>query len=371
MKIIVAPDSFKNALRAPAVADAVIQAWHSIRPDDTMIALPMSDGGEGLCDALTIAAGGRYLEISTFDALMRPRTGRVGIAGDTAVLESAEANGIEWLARNELNPLKTTTYGVGVMLKELIFTHHCRKIIVGIGGSATVDGGAGMLQALGCRFYDSAGSELAPGIGGGDLKKIIRMERAALSGLLDGVEIVAACDVNNILCGENGSAAVFGPQKGATPEMVKILDDNLKYFAALHNDSGMCAGDGAAGGLGFALRTIGGRIESGAKLVMKDSGFFEKLSGADLVITGEGCSDDQTACGKLCAEIAIAAKSHGVPTVLVSGALKGDCADLEKLFAGCFSISRGVCTLDEALASTRENLEKAARALAAYANVFR
>lgn len=366
MKIIVAPDSFKNALRAPAVADAVVRAWHSVRPDDTMIALPMSDGGEGLCDALTLAAGGRYLEISTYDALMRPRTGRAGIAGDTAILESAEANGIEWLTRNELNPLKATTYGVGVMLKELICTHHCRKIIVGIGGSATVDGGAGMLQALGCRFYDSAGTELAPGIGGGDLKKIVRMDRSMLTGLISGTEIVVACDVNNILCGENGSAAVFGPQKGATPEMVKILDANLEYFASLHEDSGSCAGDGAAGGLGFALRTLGGRMESGAKLVMKESGFYEQLSGADLVITGEGCSDNQTACGKLCSEIAIAAKSRGVPTVLVSGALKGDCADLEKLFSGCFSISRGVCTLDEALASTRENLEKTASALAAF-----
>ena len=371
MKIIVAVDSFKNALRAKFAAQAVSDGWLAVRPQDEVIKLPMSDGGEGLCDALTLAGQGRFLEIPTVDAFMRPRSGRAGIVDGCAILESAEANGIELLRADELDPLKASTFGVGIMLKELLTTHKCRKVIIGIGGSATVDGGAGMLQALGCRFFDASGAELPPGIGGGDLKKIVRMERAALSGLLDGVEIVVACDVNNILCGENGSAAVFGPQKGATPEMVKILDDNLKYFAALHNDSGMCSGDGAAGGLGFALRTIGSRMESGAKLVMKESGFFEKLSGTDLVITGEGCSDDQTACGKLCSEIAIAAKERGVPTVLLSGALKGGCADLEKLFAGCFSISRGVCTLDDALKNTGDNLKKAAGALAAYANAFR
>lgn len=367
MKIIIAPDSFKNALRAPQVAAAIADGWNAVRPEDELIQLPMSDGGEGLCDALTLAGNGRFLEIAAVDPLMRPENGRVGIVGDTAILESAEANGIELLKNNELDPLHATTYGVGLMLRELISLHRCRKIIVGIGGSATVDGGAGMLQALGCRFYDSAGNELPPGIGGGDLGKIVRIDTSDLPEVLAETGIVVACDVNNILCGENGSAPVFGPQKGATAEMVKILDENLRHFAALWEDDGTCAGDGAAGGLGFALRKLGGRMESGAKLVMNESGFYEQLSGADLVITGEGCSDDQTACGKLCSEIALAAKSCGVPTVLLSGALKGDCAELEKLFAGCFSISRGVCTLDEALKCTGANLKKSASALALYA----
>ena len=367
MKIIIAPDSFKNALRAPQVSAAIADGWSAVRPEDELVQMPMSDGGEGLCDALTLAGNGRFLEIAAVDPLMRPKSGRVGMIGNTAVLESAEANGIELLERNELAPLETTTYGVGLMLKELITLHRCRKIIVGIGGSATVDGGAGMLQALGCRFYDSAGEELLPGIGGGDLGKIVRMDLTALPDAISETEIVVACDVNNVLCGENGSAPVFAPQKGATAEMVKILDENLRHFAALWEDDGMYAGDGAAGGLGFALRKLGGRMESGAKLVMKESGFYEQLSSADLVITGEGCSDDQTACGKLCSEIAAAAKSSGVPTVLLSGALKGDCAELEKLFAGCFSISRGVCTLDEALKCTAVNLKKSASALALYA----
>ena len=363
MKIIVAPDSFKNALRAGEVAAAVIAGWKSVRPEDTLIAIPMSDGGEGLCDALTSSADGRFLEIPTVDSLMRPRLGRAGIAGDFAVLESAEANGIELLSRNELDPLKATTYGVGLMLKELL--RQCRKIIIGIGGSATVDGGAGMLQALGGRFYDSAGRELPQGIGGGDLAKIARMDRSGLPEELNSAEIIVACDVNNCLCGKTGSAAVFGPQKGATPEMVEILDANLKHFAALWGDDGLGAGDGAAGGLGFALRQLGGKMESGAKLVMRETHFLDQLSGADLVITGEGCSDNQTACGKLCSSIALAAADAGVPTVLLSGALKGDCTELEKLFSGCFSISRGVCTLDEALENTGENLKKSAASLAA------
>ncbi len=369
MKIIAAPDSFKNALRAGDVAAAVIAGWKSIRPEDTLISMPMSDGGEGLCDALTAAGNGRFLEIPTMDPLMRPRSGRAGIAGEFAVLESAEANGIELLGRHELDPLKTTTYGVGVMLKELLTRHGCRKIIIGIGGSATVDGGAGMLQALGCRFYDSAGRELPQGIGGGDLGRIARMDRSTLPGELQLAEIIVACDVNNILCGEKGSAAVFGPQKGATPAMVEILDANLKHFAVLWDDDGMCAGDGAAGGLGFALRQLGGKMESGAELVMRETGFYDQLSGADLVITGEGCSDNQTACGKLCSSIALAAAAAGVPTVLLSGALKGDCSELEKLFSGCFSISRGVCTLDEALKNTGENLKRAAASFAAFVSI--
>lgn len=366
MKIIIAPDSFKNALRAGEVAAALERGWHSVRKGDTLLKLPMSDGGEGLCDSLTFAGKGRFLEIPTCDALMRPRTGRAGITGQTAILESAEANGIELLAASELNPLKTTTFGVGLMLKELITRYHCREVITGIGGSATVDGGIGMLQALGGRFFRPDGSCIENGAGGGALAEVARADFSGMLPELGETEIIVACDVNNVLCGEQGSAAVFGPQKGATGETVRILDANLKHFASLWNDAGECAGDGAAGGLGFALRRLGGKMESGAKLVMRETGFYSHLAGTDLVITGEGCSDNQTACGKLCSTIALAARGAGVPTVLVSGALRGDCSELEKLFAGCFSISRGVCTLDEALKNTGMNLERMAAALAAF-----
>ena len=368
MKIVIAPDSFKNALRASAVAEALAAGWAQVRPQDETVLLPMSDGGEGLCDALAGSLKGKFVEIPVHDALMRERVAKAVVSGETAVIESAEANGIEHLEKSELAPLETTTFGVGELFLSLLKKYHCRNFIIGIGGSATVDGGVGMLQALGYRFFDADGELIPSGAGGGALAKIVRICDKEVEPGLKAAKIKVACDVTNVLCGKNGSAAVFGPQKGATPEMVDILDENLRHFAKLWNDDGNAPGDGAAGGLGFALRQLGGEMVSGAELVMRETRFVEQLSNADLVITGEGCSDDQTACGKLCSSIALAAEAAGVPAVLISGALKGDCAELEKLFAGCFSISRGVCTLEEALNETRENLKKSARALAAFAS---
>lgn len=370
MKIIAAPDSYKNALRASSVACAMARGWQQVRPQDEVVLLPMSDGGEGLCDALCTALNGTKVGITVHDSLMRLREGIAVTAGDTAVVESAEANGIELLDRSELSPLKTTTYGVGELIKVLIEKYHCRNFIVGIGGSATVDGGIGMLQALGYRFYRSNGELIAPGAGGGVLNEICRMDGREAEALLSDVKIRVACDVTNILCGSSGSAAVFGPQKGASEEDVKVLDANLAHFARIWNDPGCAPGDGAAGGLGFALRMLGATMVKGAQLVMEHTGFFSALAGADLVLTGEGCSDDQTVCGKLCSEIARAAKKHNVPTVLISGALRGDCRELEKLFAGCFSVSTGVCTLDEALAASEENIVRITRNLAAFAGAF-
>ena len=301
MKIIVAPDSFKNALRAAGVARALAAGWKQVRAQDEVICLPMSDGGEGLCDALCAALDGKFADIAVHDSLMRPRIGRAVVAGDPAVIESAEANGIELLKRCELAPLETTTFGVGEIFRTLLQKYHCRNFIIGIGGSATVDGGVGMLQALGFRFLRADGSALPPGAGGGALKEIVKIDDSGAEPLLKGVQIKVACDVNNVLCGSNGSAEVFAPQKGASPETVKILDGNLHHFAGVWGDPGEFPGDGAAGGLGFALRMLGGNMESGAKIVMRETGFADALAGADLVITGEGCSDDQTACGKLCA----------------------------------------------------------------------
>ena len=368
MKIVIAPDSFKNALRASEVARALSEGWKSVRPQDETVLLPMSDGGEGLCDALANSLGGTFVESPVHDALMRECLAKAVISGETAVVESAEANGIERLLQSELSPLETTTFGVGELLRTLLKKYRCRNFIIGIGGSATVDGGVGMLQALGYRFFDAGNQEIPPGAGGGALDKIVRICDKEVEPELKAAKIKVACDVTNVLCGKNGSAAVFGPQKGATPEMVEILDRNLKHFAQLFGDDGVSAGDGAAGGLGFALRQLGGEMVSGAELVMRETHFADILADADLVITGEGCSDDQTACGKLCSAIALAARKNAVPTMLVSGALRGDCVELEKLFAGCFSISRGVCTLEEALKDTENNLKKCARALAAFAS---
>lgn len=356
MKIVIAPDSYKGAMRAESVAQNLAEGWRRIRPQDELLLIPLSDGGEGMAGALAAAKGGKFLTIPTFDALMRPIEAKVVLLENIAVLESAEANGIERLSRDELNPMAATTWGVGVMISKLLDAG-CRDFLIGIGGSATVDGGAGMLQALGMELLDVRGNILPPGCGGGDLRHIAGVNVEKLDPRLGECRIKVACDVTNPLCGENGSAAVFGPQKGATAEMVKSLDENLAHWAELFNSAGVSSGDGAAGGLGFALREIlHGELVSGAQTVMEYSGFADALTGADLVITGEGCSDEQTAFGKLCSCVAEKAAEYQVPTVLVSGALRGDTTVLEKRFQGCFSISPGAVSLDEAIAGTRNNL---------------
>ena len=359
MKVIIAPDSYKGALRAPEVAAAFAAGWRSVAPADEIICLPLSDGGEGMMTALCSALGGKIITLPAHDALNRPISARVVIAGEVAVVESAEANGIELLDHCELDPLTATTYGVGELLRQLL-DRGIRRFLIGIGGSATVDCGAGMLQALGAQFYDAYGNILPSGAGGGVLREVAALQLTALDPRLTECEINVACDVTNPLCGVSGAAQVFGPQKGATPEMVISLDNNLRHFAALAGDDGTCPGDGAAGGLGFALRKfLHAQMASGAELVMQYSGFEAALTGADLVVTGEGCSDEQTACGKLCACVAHAAHAHKVPVILFSGALRGQTAKLAALFDGCFSIASGPGELSEAIAATAENLRRA------------
>ena len=371
MKIIIAPDSFKGALSAEKAAGAFADGWRQVRGEaDEVITLPLSDGGEGMAAALCAACGGKYVTLQAHDALRREISVRAVVAGDLAIVESAAANGIELLKNDELNPFAATTFGVGEMLQQL-YDAGFRKYLIGIGGSATVDGGAGMLQALGLRIADRDGNILPDGIGGGTLNCA-----AAVTGL-DALEkwhrcrIQIACDVTNVLCGENGSARVFGPQKGARGDMVDALDGNLRHWAELLGDPGMFPSDGAAGGLGFALRhVLHAEMVSGAELVMRYSGFYDLLDGADLVITGEGCSDAQSICGKLCCCVANAAQKQKVPVMLFSGALKGDTSELEKLFDGCFSIAAGPGTLADAIAATEANLRRAGANVARIAGRF-
>ena len=367
MTVTLAFDSFKGSLRSDEVADAFAQGLCSVLPGLYIKKVYIADGGEGTAEALIRNLNGEFVHAQVCDPLGRRITARYGIVEKdrTAVIEMAAASGLTLLSAKERNPLSTHTFGTGQLIADAL-GKGCQNFFIGIGGSATVDGGVGMLQALGYRFWRADGSIVPDGAGGGVLNKIVRIDGSCADPLLKNIQIKVASDVNNVLCGEHGSAAVFGPQKGATPEMVKILDENLRHFAGLFEENGDVPGDGAAGGLGFALRMIGGQIESGAKIVMRETGFAAALDGADLVITGEGCSDDQTACGKLCAAIALEAKAAGVSTVLVSGALRGDCTELEKLFAGCFSISRGVSTLEDALKDTAVNLEKCTASLAAF-----
>ena len=376
MKIVVAPDSFKGALRSPEVAAALAAGWKSVRESDDVVEIPLADGGEGTAEALRLATGGERVTVPAHDALMRPICSKYSIlgGGDTVVMEMATAAGIELLTREELDPCAATTYGAGEVLLAAL-KRGAKKIVIGIGGSATVDGGAGFLQALGVKYFDASGEIIPPGIGGGSLGRIARIDASALAETLKG-ELVVACDVTNPLLGDKGTVAVFGPQKGVTPELKKPMEDNIRHWSEVVMASGLAdrcdaPGDGAAGGLGFAMRAVlKAEVRSGAGLVLDLSGFDAAARGAVLVVTGEGCSDEQTAYGKLCAVVAERAEAALVPTVLCAGALRGDTSALEKRFDGVFSIAAGPGTLDAAIAATRENLRRAGANLARLSSAF-
>ena len=376
MKIVIAPDSFKGALRSPGVAAALAAGWREIRPGDEVIEIPLADGGEGTAEALRLGTGGIKVTVPAHDALMRPINAEYSILGDgkTFVFEMATASGIELVSREELDPLHATTFGAGEVLLAALRAG-AKAVVVGIGGSATVDGGAGFLQALGVRYYDADGRLLPDGIGGGGLDRIARVDASALKPVV-ACDITVACDVTNPLLGGHGTVAIFGPQKGVTPESAPRLEQNLRHWFEVLKKSGLAdvcdaPGDGAAGGLGFAMRAVlKATIRSGAGLVIGLSGFDEAVCGATLVITGEGCSDVQTVYGKLCAVVAERAAAQKTPTVLCAGALRGDTAELEKRFSGVFSIASGPGTLENAMATTSENLRRAGANLAALASVF-
>ena len=373
MKIVIAPDSFKHALRSPAVAAALAAGWRERRPGDLVIELPLADGGEGTCEALMAALNGKRRAVEVSDPLGRRCRAEFGLApaAGLAVAEMAAASGIELLAPDELNPLAASSYGFGELIRSMLDTRMPR-LLLGIGGSATVDGGIGMLQALGARFFDRNGAELPPKCGGGALIRVAAADFSGLDDRLAQTEIEVACDVINPLTGPHGAAAVFGPQKGASPAEVMELDSGLRNWAAVIAGAlDGAPGDGAAGGVGFALRTIGqARMASGAALVAECAGLGEHLAEADLLITGEGCSDDQTLDGKLCATVAEIAAANGVPAVLCSGALRSAPERFDHIFAAAFSIAAGPGSLDEALAATAGNLRRAGRNLAGLAGVF-
>ena len=276
----------------------------------------------------------------------------------------ASASGLE-LTGGRLDPMRATTRGTGELFRHLLDLG-VRDFVIGIGGSATVDGGAGMLQALGVKLFDRTGTLLPPGAGGGTLPEVAQVDGSGLDPRLAKSRIRIASDVNNPLCGARGAAPVFGPQKGASPEEVKQLDAALAHWAALWHDDGTAPGDGAAGGLGFALRKVlGGKMESGAELMLELVEFDRKAAGADFILTGEGRSDDQSLAGKLPGAVARHARKLGIPAILVSGALGPGSEELEKEFAACFSIAAGPGPLPEALGAAPRNLTRIGRAIGA------
>lgn len=358
MKILVAPDSFKGSLSSKEVLKAISEGIR--RAIDAEIeGLPIADGGEGTVDALITSLGGKIIDVDVLGPLGNVVKGYFGVLNDgTAVIEMAASSGLNLVPNDMRNPLITTTYGVGQLIKEAL-DKGCRKFIIGLGGSATNDGGAGMIQALGVKLLDEDGKDIP--YGGGNLHKLKKVDISSIDKRVYESIFIVASDVTNPLCGENGASYVYGPQKGATPEMVEILDDNLRHYASvvketLGKDFLDVPGAGAAGGLGFSLMAfLNAKIRSGIDIVMEASNIDEKIKSCDIIITGEGNTDFQTAYGKAPAGIARIAKKYGKPVVILSGGLGKNYKDLYDIgVTSMFSIVDRPMTLQEAMINAKK-----------------
>ena len=369
MHILVAPDSYKGSLSALEVANAMEKGILSVFPETKVTKVPIADGGEGTTDALVTATGGRLMRTKVMGPLEDTVEARWGILGDglTAVIEMAAASGLPLISKTQYNPLITTTYGTGQLIKAAL-DEGIRKLIIGIGGSATNDGGAGMASALGVKFLDEFNHELPNG--GASLNKLAKLDLSELDSRLKETTILVACDVDNPLCGLSGASAVYGPQKGATPAMVDELDQALNHYAHLaklitNKDVAEYPGAGAAGGLGAGLMFFtSAELRPGIQIVLEAADFEEKVKQADLVITGEGRTDFQTAYGKAPVGVAKLAQKYNVPTLCLSGGLGPGCEDvLEQGIAGLMSIVPEPMSLVECLASAEELVYKSSARL--------
>jgi len=355
MKIVVAPDSFKGNMRSTRICEIIRDAILSEVPSAEVLTFPMADGGEGTVDAVVTAVGGTVHPLEVCGPMGEPVDARYGVLPDgSAVMEMASASGIELVPTDQLDPMKATTYGTGQLMRHLLEEGH-RSIVMGIGGSATVDGGTGMAQALGWRFMDSKNHELTAR-GGAMLAEIAAFDGSNRMSALQTATIRIACDVINPLTGPNGAAHVFGPQKGATPIMVEQLDAGLSNLLKI-SDLSEAPGDGAAGGLGFGLRAFcNAEIVPGARLIAETVGLPASLEGADLLITGEGRTDGQTSSGKLCSVLSAMARERGVRTLLLSGGLHGALEPFFEHFDYAFSISTGATSLQQCIEQSPADL---------------
>ena len=369
MKVVIAPDSYKGCLSALEVAKAMERGVLSVFPSAEVRKIPIADGGEGTVAALVTATNGQLRQTEVTDPLGNKIIAHWGVLGDgrTAVIEMAAASGLPLVPKEKRDPRVTTTYGTGELIKAAL-AEGLAKIIIGIGGSATNDGGTGMARALGVRFLDAAGQEVAAG--GGSLAEICQIDTTGLDPRLKNTEIVVACDVDNPLCGTRGASAVFGPQKGATPEMVQQLDAGLAKYAscarqATGRDVAEKAGAGAAGGLGAGLMFFTpAQLKPGVEIVLDAVGFSDIVRDADFVITGEGRTDFQTAFGKAPVGVAKVAKTHGAPVFCISGGL-GDGAEdvLAQGIDAVMSICDRPLSLEECMAAGAQLIEPAAARL--------
>ena len=367
MNIIIAPDSFKGSCTAREAAEYIRLGVSEVYPTAEFTLLPIADGGEGTVDSLVAATGGALVAVDTFDPLGRSITASYGLLPDgTAVVETAAASGLTLLAPQERDALRASTYGTGVLIRAAL-KRGARRIILGLGGSATTDGGMGLARALGIRFLDADGKELSDG--GAELARLARIDASQLMPEALETEFILACDVKNVLCGEQGAAYVFAPQKGADAQQVRLLDSALSNYARVlssqfHSDAALQPGSGAAGGIGCVFMAFFNcAVRPGIDLVLDTVGFDLLVQRADLVITGEGRLDAQSAFGKVPCGVATRTKAaKNIPVVALGGAI-GDGADalyscgVDALVS---AVSR-VTTLDEAMRGVKENIISSAR----------
>ncbi len=370
MKIVLAPDSFKESLSALQVAESIERGFKQVLPNAEYVKVPMADGGEGTVQSLVDATGGRIIKKTVTGPLGEAAEAFFGILGNekTAVIEMAAASGLHLVPATKRNPLLTTTRGTGELIAAAL-EYNVNHIIIGIGGSATNDGGAGMARALGARFLNSDGQEITEG--GGALSDLAAIDLSSLDSRLAHVKIEVACDVDNPLIGPKGASAIFGPQKGATPEIVNQLDENLAHYAEIiEKDLGVKIADvpgaGAAGGLGGGLLAfMQAELSRGVDIVMEAAKLSDIIAGADLVITGEGKIDGQTIFGKTPIGVAKTAKKHGVPVIGIAGNIASDSDAVHEYgIDAIFSIIPGVVSLQEAFLHADEFVERTARNIA-------
>ncbi|MGR7708166.1 glycerate kinase [Klebsiella aerogenes] len=371
MKIVIAPDSYKESLSALDVATAIETGFREIYPHAEYVKVPVADGGEGTVEAMVAATQGHIVQVSVTGPLGEPVNAFYGLSGDMrcAYIEMAAASGLESVPPTRRNPLLTTSWGTGELIRHALDAG-VSQIIIGIGGSATNDGGAGMAQALGAKLLSAGQQQIAPG--GGALETLARIDLSELDPRLADCRIDVACDVTNPLTGPQGASAVFGPQKGATAAMIERLDRGLQHFAQIIDreldiDVLNLEGGGAAGGMGAALYAFcGANLRPGIEIVTDALGLAELVADADLVITGEGRIDSQTIHGKVPVGVAKVAKRFNVPVIGIAGSLTADVGVVHQHgLDAVFSVLYSVCTLDEALANSAANVRMTARNVAA------
>jgi len=366
MRIAIAPDSFKESLSAHKACEAVADGVRAVDPDAEIVSVPMADGGEGTVQAMAAATDGQLLREEVEGPLGETVEAEYGILGDgsTAVIEMAAASGLPLVAPGRRNPLETTTRGTGMLVRAAL-DRGVDRIIMGIGGSATVDGGAGMAVVLGVGLLDGAKRRIEPS--GGGLQHLASVDMTGLDEKARHAEFLVACDVDNPLLGERGAARVYGPQKGATPEVVEVLEANLTRFAdVVERDLGKSIRDvpgaGAAGGLGAGLMAfLDAALKPGIDIIIEAVGLRERIEGCDLVVTGEGQLDGQSAFGKTPIGVARVAKSLGIPAIAMAGSIgAGAETVLTEGIDAYFSILDGPRSLDEAIRDAAPLLSRAA-----------